>query len=161
MTRLLVCSLFLFLKNSPNKSLVNLWCRYFKLCYEFYVSNFLQLFTAPLFDAFQENLQEKDSLIRDYEKQFENINKKSKEIVTENKALVEKVNALEQELVQVKQSYKKLIVEKETSDIEKTTILERAERAESKLKEVYELYEGKSKLYYNLKWSVSEWWGIP
>ncbi|XP_069355734.1 protein Cep89 homolog isoform X2 [Maniola hyperantus] len=98
---------------------------------------------APLFDAFQENLQEKDSLIRDYEKQFENMNKKSKEIVTENKALVEKVNALEQELVQVKQSYKKLIVEKETSDVEKTTILERAERAESKLKEVYELYEGK------------------
>lgn len=101
-----------------------------------------------MFDAFQENLQEKDSLIRDYEKQFENMNKKSKEIVTENKALVEKVNSLEQELMQLRQNYKKLIVEKETSDIEKATILERAERAESKLKEVYELYEGKSKLSF-------------
>lgn len=101
-----------------------------------------------MFDAFQENLQEKDSLIRDYEKQFENMNKKSKEIVTENKALVEKVNSLEQELMQLKQNHKKLIVEKETGDIEKATILERAERAESKLKEVYELYEGKSKLSF-------------
>lgn len=101
-----------------------------------------------MFDAFQENLQEKDSLIRDYEKQFENMNKKSKEIVTENKALVEKVNSLEQEFMQLRQNHKKLIVEKETGDIEKATILERAERAESKLKEVYELYEGKSKLSF-------------
>ncbi|XP_023937189.1 centrosomal protein of 89 kDa isoform X2 [Bicyclus anynana] len=98
---------------------------------------------APLFDAFQENLQEKDNLILDYEKQFENMNKKSKEIVAENKTLLEKGNTLEQELVQVRQNYKKLVVERETSDIEKATILERAERAESKLKEVYELYEGK------------------
>ncbi|CAH2231734.1 jg14314 [Pararge aegeria aegeria] len=98
---------------------------------------------APLFDAFQENLQEKDNLILDYEKQFENLNKTSKQIVTENKALIQKGNTLEQELVQVRQNYKKLLVEKETGDIEKTTILERAERAESKLKEVYELYEGK------------------
>lgn len=55
------------------------------------------------------------------------------------------MNALEQELMQVRQSYKRIVVEKETGDIEKATILERAERAESKLKEVYELYEGKSK----------------
>ncbi|XP_048001319.1 protein Cep89 homolog [Leguminivora glycinivorella] len=98
---------------------------------------------APLFDAYQENLQEKDTLILDYEKQFENINKKSKEIVSENKSLLEKVTALESELVQVRQGYKKLGVEKETGDIERATLLERAERAEAKLKEVYELYEDK------------------
>ncbi|XP_073962477.1 uncharacterized protein isoform X1 [Choristoneura fumiferana] len=98
---------------------------------------------APLFDAYQENLQEKDSLILDYEKQFEKINKKSKQIVDENKGLVEKVATLEQEVAQVRQSYKKLVVEKETADIERATLSERAERAESKLKEVYELYEDK------------------
>ncbi|XP_063369695.1 protein Cep89 homolog isoform X2 [Cydia amplana] len=98
---------------------------------------------APLFDAYQENLQEKDTLILDYEKQFENINKKSKQIVSKNKSLLEKVTALESELAQVRQSYKKLGVEKETGDIERATLLERAERAESKLKEVYELYEDK------------------
>ncbi|XP_049879907.1 protein Cep89 homolog isoform X2 [Pectinophora gossypiella] len=98
---------------------------------------------APLFDAYQENLQEKDSLILDYEKQFENMNRKSKQIVSENKSLTERVQSLEEELAQVKQSYKKLVVEKETADIEKATLLERAERAESKLKEVYELYEDK------------------
>ncbi|XP_050356083.1 protein Cep89 homolog [Nymphalis io] len=98
---------------------------------------------APLFDAYQENLQEKDNLILDYEKQFEIINKKSKQIVEENKLLVEKVHALEEEVVRTRQNYKKLLVEKETNDVEKTTLLDRAERAESKLKEVYELYEGK------------------
>ncbi|XP_013161765.1 PREDICTED: centrosomal protein of 112 kDa [Papilio xuthus] len=98
---------------------------------------------APLFDAYQENLQEKDNLINDYEKQFENMNKKSKEIVIENKNLSDKVTSLENELSQVRQSYKKLVVERETADIEKATTLERAERAESKLKEVYELYEDK------------------
>ncbi|KAM3956827.1 LOW QUALITY PROTEIN: centrosomal protein 89kDa [Aphomia sociella] len=98
---------------------------------------------APLFDAYQENLQEKDSLILDYEKQFENINKKSKEIVAENKSLSDKVRTLEDELVQTRQSYKKLVVGRETADIEKATFLERAERAESKLKEVYELFEDK------------------
>ncbi|KAF9423411.1 hypothetical protein HW555_001220 [Spodoptera exigua] len=98
---------------------------------------------APLFDAYQENLQEKDTLILDYEKQFETINKKSKSIVTENKTLADKVKSLEDELVGVRQSYKKLVVEKETADIEKATLVERAERAESKLKEVYELYEDK------------------
>lgn len=104
------------------------------------------IITAPLFDAYQENLQEKDNLILDYEKQFENMNKKSKQIVEENKAFADKVNALEEELVRVRRSYKKLIVEKETGDIERATMLERAEKAESKLKEVYELYEDKSKL---------------
>ncbi|CAB3229858.1 unnamed protein product [Arctia plantaginis] len=98
---------------------------------------------APLFDAYQENLQEKDSLIQDYEKQFENINKKSKQIVAENKTLTERVKALEDELAHVRQSQKKLAVGKETADIEKKTFAERAERAESKLKEVYELYEDK------------------
>ncbi|XP_026750551.2 protein Cep89 homolog isoform X2 [Galleria mellonella] len=98
---------------------------------------------APLFDAYQENLQEKDSLILDYEKQFENINKKSKQIVTENKSLNEKVRTLEEELAQTRQNYKKMVVERETADIEKATLAERAERAESKLKEVYELYEDK------------------
>ncbi|XP_013138206.1 PREDICTED: centromere-associated protein E [Papilio polytes] len=98
---------------------------------------------APLFDSYQENLQEKDNLINDYEKQFENMNKKSKEIVNDNKSLSDKVTALENELSQVRQSYKKLVVERETADIEKATLLERAERAESKLKEVYELYEDK------------------
>ncbi|XP_072948033.1 uncharacterized protein Cep89 isoform X2 [Epargyreus clarus] len=98
---------------------------------------------APLFDAYQENLQEKDNLILDYEKQFENINRKSKQIVTENKLLLEKVSSLENEVAQVRQSYKKLAVEKETADIEKITLTERAEKAESKLKEVYELYEDK------------------
>ncbi|CAH0717938.1 unnamed protein product, partial [Brenthis ino] len=98
---------------------------------------------APLFDAYQENLQEKDNLILDYEKQFENMNKKSKQIVEENKALNEKVSVLEEELVGVRQRYKKIVVEKETNDIERATLLERAERAEFKLKEVYELYEGK------------------
>nr|XP_026497607.1 protein Cep89 homolog isoform X1 [Vanessa tameamea] len=98
---------------------------------------------APLFDAYQENLQEKDNLILDYEKQFEIINKKSKQIVEENKLLVEKVNSLEEEVARTRQSYKKVVVEKETNDVEKATLLERAERAESKLKEVYELYEGK------------------
>ncbi|CAH1640601.1 unnamed protein product [Spodoptera littoralis] len=98
---------------------------------------------APLFDAYQENLQEKDTLILDYEKQFETMNKKSKLIVTENKSLTDKVKSLEEEVVGVRQSYKKLVVEKETGDIEKATLVERAERAESKLKEVYELYEDK------------------
>ncbi|KAJ8710845.1 hypothetical protein PYW08_009360 [Mythimna loreyi] len=98
---------------------------------------------APLFDAYQENLQEKDTLILDYEKQFEAINKKSKQIVSENKTLTDKVKSIEEELVGVRQSYKKLLVEKETADIEKATLVERAERAESKLKEVYELYEDK------------------
>ncbi|XP_059056010.1 protein Cep89 homolog [Achroia grisella] len=98
---------------------------------------------APLFDAYQENLQEKDTLILDYEKQFENINKKSKQIVIENKTLSEKVSVLEEELVQTRQNYKKIVVERETVDIEKATLVERAERAESKLKEVYELYEDK------------------
>ncbi|KAH9633164.1 hypothetical protein HF086_013787 [Spodoptera exigua] len=91
---------------------------------------------APLFDAYQENLQEKDTLILDYEKQFETINKKSKSIVNENKTLTDKVKSLEDELVGVRQSYKKMVVEKETADIEKATLVERAERAESKLKEV-------------------------
>lgn len=103
------------------------------------------LFTAPLFDAYQENLLEKDNLILDYEKQFENMNKKSKEIVSENKTLTDKVKILEDELVGLRQSYKKVVIEKETADIEKATLVERAERAESKLKEVYELYEDKSK----------------
>ncbi|KAJ8710030.1 hypothetical protein PYW07_009396 [Mythimna separata] len=98
---------------------------------------------APLFDAYQENLQEKDTLILDYEKQFEVINKKSKQIVSENKILTDKVKSIEEELVGVRQSYKKLLVEKETADIERATLVERAERAESKLKEVYELYEDK------------------
>ncbi|XP_053618608.1 protein Cep89 homolog isoform X2 [Plodia interpunctella] len=98
---------------------------------------------APLFDAYQENLQEKDSLILDYEKQFENMNKKSKQIVSENISLAEKVAHLEGELAQVRQSYKRAVVEKETGDIEKATLVERAERAEGKLKEVYELYEDK------------------
>ncbi|RVE46944.1 hypothetical protein evm_008423, partial [Chilo suppressalis] len=98
---------------------------------------------APLFDAYQENLQEKDSLIIDYEKQFENMNKKSKLIVDENKALTEKVAVLEEELVQVRQSQKKLYVERETADIEKATLVERAQKAETKLKEVYEMYEDK------------------
>ncbi|XP_046973494.1 protein Cep89 homolog [Vanessa cardui] len=98
---------------------------------------------APLFDAYQENLQEKDNLILDYEKQFEIINKKSKQIVEENKLLVEKVSSLEEEVARTRQSYKKVVVEKETNDVERATLLERAERAESKLKEVYELYEGK------------------
>ncbi|XP_075985332.1 centrosomal protein 89kDa [Anticarsia gemmatalis] len=98
---------------------------------------------APLFDAYQENLQEKDSLILDYEKQFENMNKKSKQIVSENKLLSDRVKALEDELVQLRQTHKKMVVEKETTDIEKATLVERAERAESKLKEVYELYEDK------------------
>ncbi|XP_013191720.1 protein Cep89 homolog isoform X2 [Amyelois transitella] len=98
---------------------------------------------APLFDAYQENLQEKDSLILDYEKQFENINKKSKQIIEENKSLSEKVASLEEDLLQARQSYKKAVVEKETADIERATLLERAERAEAKLKEVYELYEDK------------------
>ena len=100
---------------------------------------------APLFDAYQDNLQEKDNLILDYEKQFENINKKSKQIVEENKCLADKLNVLEDELMGTRQKYKKIIVEKETDDIERATLLERAERAEFKLKEVYELYEGKSK----------------
>ncbi|XP_047520527.1 protein Cep89 homolog isoform X1 [Pieris napi] len=98
---------------------------------------------APLFDAYQENLQEKENLIMDYEKQFESINKKSKEIVTENKSLLDRVVNLETELVGVRQNYKKLVVEKETGDIERASLLERADRAESKLKEVYELYEDK------------------
>ncbi|XP_026745449.1 protein Cep89 homolog [Trichoplusia ni] len=98
---------------------------------------------APLFDAYQENLLEKDNLILDYEKQFENMNKKSKEIVSENKTLTDKVKILEDELVGLRQSYKKVVIEKETADIEKATLVERAERAESKLKEVYELYEDK------------------
>ncbi|XP_068625129.1 centrosomal protein of 89 kDa [Battus philenor] len=98
---------------------------------------------APLFDAYQENLQEKDNLILDYEKQFESMNKKSKQIISENKSLCDKVESLENEIVQVRQSYKKLVVERETVDIEKSTLTERAERAESKLKEVYELYEDK------------------
>ncbi|CAG9792781.1 unnamed protein product [Diatraea saccharalis] len=98
---------------------------------------------APLFDAYQENLQEKDSLIIDYEKQFEMMNKKSKQIVEENKALSEKVVILERELMQVRQSQKKLYVEKETVDIEKATLIERAQKAENKLKEVYEMYEDK------------------
>ncbi|KAJ2940868.1 hypothetical protein O0L34_g10128 [Tuta absoluta] len=98
---------------------------------------------APLFDAYQENLQEKDGLILDYEKQFEIINKKSKQIVQENKTLSEKVTSLEEELGQMRQGYKKLVVEKETADIEKATLLERTERAETKLKEVYEMYEDK------------------
>ncbi|CAH0596906.1 unnamed protein product [Chrysodeixis includens] len=98
---------------------------------------------APLFDAYQENLLEKDNLILDYEKQFENMNKKSKEIVSENKTLSDKVKTLEDELVGLRQSYKKVVIEKETVDIEKATLTERAERAESKLKEVYELYEDK------------------
>ncbi|CAH2057360.1 unnamed protein product, partial [Iphiclides podalirius] len=98
---------------------------------------------APLFDAYQENLQEKDSLIADYERQFENMNKKSKQIIDDNKSLSEKLEALENELAQVRQSYKKIVVERETADIEKATLAERAERAESKLKEVYELYEDK------------------
>ncbi|CAK1591244.1 unnamed protein product [Parnassius mnemosyne] len=98
---------------------------------------------APLFDAYQENLQEKDNLILDYEKQFENINKKSKQVISENKSLSDKVEALENELQHVRQSYKRIIVEKETTDIENSTLTERAERAESKLKEVYELYEDK------------------
>lgn len=102
------------------------------------------LFPAPLFDAYQENLQEKDSLILDYEKQFENVNKKTKQVIVDNKTLTDKVNSLEEELVRVSQSYKKVVVEKETQDIEKVTLVERAERAESKLKEVYELYEDKS-----------------
>lgn len=103
------------------------------------------IFSAPLFDAYQENLQEKDSLILDYEKQFENINKKTKQIVADNKALTDKVNSLEDELGRLRQSYKKQVVERETAGIEKVTLVERAERAESKLKEVYELYEDKSK----------------
>ncbi|KAG6451492.1 hypothetical protein O3G_MSEX007188 [Manduca sexta] len=98
---------------------------------------------APLFDAYQENLQEKDSLIHDYEKQFENMNKKSKQIVSENKTLADRVNNLEEELAQARQNYKKMLVEKETADIEKATLVERAEKAEMKLKEVYELYEDK------------------
>ncbi|CAK1543365.1 unnamed protein product [Leptosia nina] len=98
---------------------------------------------APLFDAYQENLQEKDNLILDYEKQFESMNKKSKQIVTENKSLLEKLSNLETELAGVRQSYKKVMVEKETGDIERASLLDRAERAESKLKEVYELYEDK------------------
>ncbi|CAG4939719.1 unnamed protein product [Colias eurytheme] len=98
---------------------------------------------APLFDAYQENLQEKDNLILDYEKQFENMNKKSKQIVTENKSLQERVNSLEQELVGVRQSYKRIKVEKETGDVERASLLERVERSENKLKEVYELYEDK------------------
>ncbi|XP_047035751.1 protein Cep89 homolog [Helicoverpa zea] len=98
---------------------------------------------APLFDAYQENLQEKDTLILDYEKQFEAINKKSKAIVSENKTLTDKLKSLETELGGMRQGYKKLVVEKETADIEKATFVERAERAESKLKEVYELYEDK------------------
>ncbi|PZC72248.1 hypothetical protein B5X24_HaOG211661 [Helicoverpa armigera] len=98
---------------------------------------------APLFDAYQENLQEKDTLILDYEKQFEAINKKSKAIVSENKTLTDKLKSLETELGGMRQGYKKLVVEKETADIEKATLVERAERAESKLKEVYELYEDK------------------
>lgn len=98
---------------------------------------------APLFDAYQENLQEKDSLILDYEKQFENINKKSKQIVAENKSLTDKVKSLEDELAGLRQSHRKLVIEKETADIEKATLVQRAEGAESKLKEVYELYEDK------------------
>ncbi|XP_038218553.1 protein Cep89 homolog [Zerene cesonia] len=98
---------------------------------------------APLFDAYQENLQEKDNLIMDYEKQFENINKKSKQIVADNKSLQERVSSLEQELAEARQTYKKIKVEKETGDIERASLLERVERAESKLKEVYELYEDK------------------
>nr|XP_037873898.1 protein Cep89 homolog isoform X2 [Bombyx mori] len=98
---------------------------------------------APLFDAYQDNLQEKDNLIVDYEKQFENMNKKSKLIVDEKKGLSERVKALEMELAETRQKYKKVHVEKETADIEKATLLERAERAETKLKEVFELYENK------------------
>ncbi|XP_063833953.1 protein Cep89 homolog [Ostrinia nubilalis] len=98
---------------------------------------------APLFDAYQENLQEKDSLIIDYEKQFEAINKKSKQIVEENKTLAEKVGVLEEELAQARQGYKKMAVERETADIEKATLVERAVKAENKLKEVYEMYEDK------------------
>ncbi|KOB77638.1 Uncharacterized protein OBRU01_03753 [Operophtera brumata] len=89
------------------------------------------------------DLEERDSLISDYEKQFEMINKKSKQIVAENKSLSERVSAMDEELVRVRQSYKKTSVEKETADIEKATLTERAERAETKLKEVYELYEDK------------------
>ncbi|XP_041970934.1 centrosomal protein of 89 kDa [Aricia agestis] len=98
---------------------------------------------APLFDAYQENLQEKDNLILDYEKQFEEINKKSKQIVLENKTLVEKLGVVEDELAKLRQNYKKLAIEKETGDVERATSLERAEKAEAKLKEVYELYEDK------------------
>ncbi|KAL0812068.1 hypothetical protein ABMA28_009458 [Loxostege sticticalis] len=98
---------------------------------------------APLFDAYQDNLQEKDNLILDYEKQFEIINKKSKQIVEENKTLADKVAILEEELAQVRQGYKKLAVERETADIERATLVERAVKAENKLKEVYEMYEDK------------------
>ncbi|XP_050668142.1 golgin subfamily B member 1 isoform X2 [Leptidea sinapis] len=98
---------------------------------------------VPLFDAYQENLQEKDNLIQDYEKQFENMNKKSKDIVTENKCLTEKIDRLDEELTRARLSYKKVMVEKETGDIERATLLERADKAETKLKEVYELYEDK------------------
>lgn len=58
------------------------------------------------------------------------------------------MQSLEEELAKLRQDYKKLVVEKETGDIEKATLVERAERAECKLKEVYELYEDKSKFYF-------------
>ncbi|CAG9137175.1 unnamed protein product [Plutella xylostella] len=98
---------------------------------------------APLFDAYQENLQEKENLILDYEKQFESLNKKSKQIIDENKTLHEKVTSLEEELVCVSRREKKIGGEKEMVEIEKKTLSERAEKAEAKLKEVYELYEDK------------------
>ncbi|KAG7301065.1 hypothetical protein JYU34_015447 [Plutella xylostella] len=98
---------------------------------------------APLFDAYQENLQEKENLILDYEKQFESLNKKSKQIIDENKTLHEKVSSLEEELVCVSRREKKIEGEKEMVEIEKRTLTERAEKAEAKLKEVYELYEDK------------------
>ncbi|XP_048484058.1 trichohyalin [Plutella xylostella] len=98
---------------------------------------------APLFDAYQENLQEKENLILDYEKQFESLNKKSKQIIDENKTLHEKVTSLEEELLSVSRREKKIGGEKEMVEIEKKTLTERAEKAEAKLKEVYELYEDK------------------
>ncbi|VVD00026.1 unnamed protein product [Leptidea sinapis] len=92
---------------------------------------------VPLFDAYQENLQEKDNLIQDYEKQFENMNKKSKDIVTENKCLTEKIDRLEEELTRARL---------------RATLLERADKAETKLKEVYELYEDKMhREYFTVK----------
>ncbi|GBP20846.1 Protein Cep89 homolog [Eumeta japonica] len=98
---------------------------------------------APLFNAYQESIQEKENLISDYEKQFENFNKKTKQIVADNKSLISKVDSLENEIASLRQNIKKISVEKETMEIDRATLLERTEKAELKLKEVYELYEDK------------------
>lgn len=107
---------------------------------------FFAIISAPLLNAYQESIVEKDLLIRDYESEFNRFTAKLKHVVEENDAMHLSSSNMAAELAEHRSKSGMAIAERDALRRECAELKDKVIQLGGKLKEVHELYEQKGKV---------------